>query len=540
LALVFSLSAAPLRAEPPKAAALLPAGAQLGQTVEVKVEGAGGWPVEVWTSDEAVSAKALEEKGKLQVAIASDAVPGVYWLRLYNAEGAASPRPFFVGALPEVTEAEPNNAPADAQALEGSRLVVNGVLGRSGDIDTYSIKLDAGQTLVASLEANRRLGSDMDGLLQIVSPAGFVLEQNDEYHDLDPQIVFTATEEGTYLVRTFAFPATPTSRIGFAGDEAYVYRLTLTTGGFVDHAWPMAVTRNGTPQLQLEGWNLPDDAHSVAAAHVDDSTARFAHPELANTIDVPLEPHATAIEAEPNELANPNDLPLPTTMTGRIDSAGDVDVYRFRAAKGQAVRFEVESRELGFPLDPVLRVLDAAGEELNRVDDRSRGTRDARLDFTPPDDGDYLVEVSDLYGDGGFRYVYRLRAVEPKPDYALSVKEDHFALTIGKPLEIEVEVDRRDGFKETVEATAEGLPEGVTVESVQSPPEGDAAKSVKVKLSGTTPTAGGPIRIVGRVESKPELNRAAEARLEAFHAETTHLWLTVVKAEEKKSDDKSE
>lgn len=541
--LLFGYLALPIRAEPPKATALFPAGVQQGQTVAVAVEGTdGAWPVQIWTSDSCVQARVLEEKGKIEVTAAADAVPGVYWLRFFNEDGATSLRPFLVGTVAEMNENEPNDSLSDAQVVESTPVVVNGILRRSGDVDTYAVKLAAGQTLVASIEANCQLGSDMDGLLQIVSRAGFVLEQNDEYHDLDPQIVFTAPDDGIYLVRTFAFPATPTSRIDFAGDEAYVYRLTLTTGGFADHAWPLAVTTGGTPEVTIEGWNIPDDAQSLTAARVVDSIARFAHPELASTVDALVEPTASAVETEPNDEAHPVDLPFPATVTGRIDSAGDVDVYRFQATKGQAMRFQVESRELGFPLDPVLRVLNAAGEERKRVDDSSRRSRDAELDFTAPDDGPLLVEVSDLYGDGGFRYVYRLRAIEPKPDYALRVEEDHFALVVGKPLEIKVDVDRKDGFKQAIQISAEGLPEGVTLEPINSPSEGDAAKSVKVKLTGAAPTAGGPIRIVGRVEAQPDFERTATARLEAFHTTTSELWLTVLKAEEKdeaKSDEKS-
>ena len=55
-------------------------------------------------------------KGKFKVAVAKDAVPGVYWLRAYNAEGASGLRPFLVGTLPEVMEKEPNDEPRKPQA----------------------------------------------------------------------------------------------------------------------------------------------------------------------------------------------------------------------------------------------------------------------------------------------------------------------------------------------------------------------------------------------------------------------------------------
>ena len=73
--------------------------------------------------------------------------------------------------------------------------------------------LKRGQTLVAALKGHR-LGSPMDAVLQVVSPAGFVLSQNDDGAGLDPRLVFEATEAGRYVVRGFAFPSEPNSTIG--------------------------------------------------------------------------------------------------------------------------------------------------------------------------------------------------------------------------------------------------------------------------------------------------------------------------------------
>ena len=46
-----------------------------------------------------------------------------------------------------------------------------------------------------------------------------MLAQNNDYHGLDPQVRLPVPEDGTYIVRMFAFPATPDSSIGFAGGE---------------------------------------------------------------------------------------------------------------------------------------------------------------------------------------------------------------------------------------------------------------------------------------------------------------------------------
>src|SRR4029079_2714160 len=120
-----------------------------------------------------------------------DAVPGLHWLRAHNAEGASGLRPLFIGTLPEVMEKEPNDEPKTAQLLNQSS-VVNGKLSRSGDVDCFAVALKKGQTLVASLEANRTLRAPMDAILQLVSADGFVLDENNDFHGLDPQLAFTA------------------------------------------------------------------------------------------------------------------------------------------------------------------------------------------------------------------------------------------------------------------------------------------------------------------------------------------------------------
>ena len=130
---------------------------------------------------------------------------------------------------------------------------------------------------MASLEANRTLRSPMDAMLQIVSADGFVLDENNDFHGLDPQIVFTARKDGTYIARVYAFPSSPDSSIRFFGSDACLYRLTLTTGPFADFALPLAVTAGGKEQMKVEGWNLTPESNklSLASDLPDDPFARI-------------------------------------------------------------------------------------------------------------------------------------------------------------------------------------------------------------------------------------------------------------------------
>jgi hypothetical protein len=502
---------------------LFPAGAQQGKTVEITSGGTfARWPVRTWVDRKGVEIKPAKDRGKLTVTVAADAVPGTCWVRLFDEEGASALRPFIVGTLPEVMEQEPNDDPKKPQALPSSAVVVNGRLAKAGDVDCFAVKLRKGEILVASVEANRTLGSPMDGVLQLLSSDGFVLEENNDDHGLDPQLTFTAPKDGSYVVRLFAFPAEPDATIRFAGGETYIYRLTLTTGGFADHAFPLAVARSDPGSVEVVGWNLPDGAKRPALKPDTDDLVNLWHPLLANTVSVLIEPHVCIVAVKPDG-KKPQLVTLPVTISGRIDSPGIAGVYEFAAKKGQRLLFRADARSVGSQLDPMLRLTDAAGKRLAQADDAvggKVGARDAELAFAVPQDATYRIEVRDLAGHGSFRHYYRLRAVVAEPDYVLTVAADRFTLAAGKSLDIPVTVERRNGFDRDVTVAVEGLPDGVT--ATVKP----AGKSAMLHLEAKAPVSS-TFRIVGGVAGRADLTRAATAPTGG--AVPPYLWLTVTK-----------
>jgi hypothetical protein len=534
-------------AKPPTLTYLDPAGGERGSVVKVTASGTfGRWPVQCWVDGRGVTASALPDKGKLSLTIASDAPPGVRWLRVFDEEGASELRPFVVGMLPEVAETEPNEAPEKAQAVD-LPATINARLGGRSDLDSYSVALREGETLVASMEANSKLGSPMDGLLQVVSSGGFVLASSDDDRGLDPQIVFHVPADDRYIVRAFGYSSTPDSRIGFGGGDSWIYRLTLTTGGFLDHVFPLAVSRAEPGEVEATGWNIPDAARKIPVV-ADEASAEavVSHPLLGNGHRVRLEPHAALVEAESAGPKDPQQIPIPSTISGRIDPASDVDAFRFSARKGQKLTIKVESRSLGHPLDPVLRLTDSARKVIAEVDDpgssggrrgggRRRGAdlgRDAELAFTAPVDGDYRVEVRDLYGHGGMRYAYRLSVTVTEPDYALTLAADRYTATPGKPLAIPVTVERRDGFDGPIEIQATDLPEGVTSSPVTSLPTGGSAKSVTLQVTSASGPTAGPFRVVGVSPKQGDGQRpprTATIPSPGGGASLEQAWITILK-----------
>lgn len=545
----------------PKLTAVFPPGAARGQKVTITATGDfSKWPVE-WRFDRpGLTATAAMEKGKVDVQVAPDAAPGVYWLRAIDAEGASSTRPFVVGTAREVEEVEPNDQVEKGQELE-LPVTVNAKVGKAGDVDGFVVKLKSGERLVAAVEGNGTLGSPMDAVLQVAEifgaaapvggpaprfarrPEAFVLEQRDDETGLDPRLSFVAPHDGRYLVRVFAFPSEPNASVALSGGDNYVYRLTLAAGPFVDFVLPLArsVAAAAGPFTIEEGNAAPgaeqrtaeitgaaaDDAEFAAEDRATSwafqSGAAGAFP-LAWTNHVSLVATAEALTPAGQQLS------LPATVSGRLVQPGQRATFRFSAAKGQKLRLKADARSLGFPLDALISIHDATGKTLAENDDASN-QRDAALAFAAPADGVYSAAIRDVHGHGGARYAYRLTIEPQEPDFGLTVASDNFAILPGKTVEIPVTIDRRDGFAQEIELQVVGLPAGVTMTPAKSEAKGDSAKSVKLVLNADAAAAAAnvSVRIVGVTAGQPLRRHRATYAVAGSPIPQRDLWLTVTK-----------
>ena len=465
----------------------------------------GTAPVEIWSDREDVAAAVTKDGKKLEVKISPDAKPGLCWFRLWNKEGASALEPFVIGRLPEVSETEPNETINQAKSNVLGH-VINGKLHKTGELDTFKVTLRKGETLVADLLGNKVLGSPMDAVLQVFSAEGFLLGHADDSPMLDPRLVFKAPIDGDYYIRVFAFPATATSSIRYAGGADFVYRLTLTTGPYVHHRVPLVWGRGKQIPTALKGWNIPAEGTPA------ELPSRL--PQLHRSVD-----HAVLVE-DPNKQ---DSLTPPFSLTGHIEKPDEIDRYRITGKKGQTLLVKVESTSLGFPLDPVLEIKDANGSSLKVIDDKTRGVEDAEFTWKVPADGNYEIQIKDRYQHGGWDYAYVLTVEEPKPDFQLSLAADVFTLA-DKPLDIPVTVTRANGFAEKIEVKVDGLPEGITAEAVVSEPKGATAKAVKLKLTanGKEPFHG-PVWITGKAGG---LEKKATTPSSQASPEAQHAWIS--------------
>ncbi len=461
-AVVLLLSAGQAWAGPPKVEYLFPAGGARGGATEFTANGSfERWPAQGWCDRPNVKVTGLEKKGTFRVEIPADASPGVAWLRFYDEEGSSSPRPFLIGEFPEIAETEPNNAPREMPVVQ-LPTAINGRLQKDGDVDGVTVKLKAGETLTAAMQANSLLGSPMDAIVSICQVVErpeefadnvlyrelFTLEQNHDELGLDPVAVFKAEHDGDYVVRVFAYPSMPDSSIRFHGAENCVYRLTLTTGSY-DHS------------------------------HV-------------------LPPRSTPyqiVDAPPSDV--PLALTLPATIRGQIATPTAEQVFSFAARKGQKLSLQSSARSIGLKTRLRMQIDDEQGKSLESaiaIDP----AKEAALEFAVPADGNYRLRVRDAFRRGGPRFRYELD-VASQADFELKAAADSFVVKADKSLEIPVTIDRGK-FEGEIEFKVEGLPLEVTCEPVKSAAKGDSAKAVKIELkaaAGATQQSL-PFTIVGR------------------------------------------
>ncbi|WP_373651332.1 PPC domain-containing protein [Schlesneria sp. DSM 10557] len=551
LGLAFCFAPA-AEAAPPTLTHLFPAGGQRGSKVVVTSAGTYNWPgVKIWAPG--VEAVPTAESGKIEITIPADLMADRVWIRYYDAEGASAVAPFLIGSHPELTETEPNNRLGDATKVEQLPMTVNAALKDGADVDSYAVQLTAGQTLVAAVDANTRLGSPMDSILQVASPDGIVLAENHDDLKLDPRLTFTARKDGTYIVRMFAFPSQPDSSIRFTGGAHLIYRLTLTTGPLVTHAVPLSVPLSDPGQPSIAGWNLPAQSLlnvvpfggarlgdyqeyelSDDLRRSPDARIGFASlPDFSLATRVRLTPYPAVTDQPSLEDREPFPVTVPVSLTGCLKRPKVPNRYRLPLQKGQQILISVEARSLDLTLDPVLTLTDPTGAVVADVDD-SGPTKDSIIGHTAAHDGDYIVTVGDRFRKGGDRAWYLLTIRNEQADFEVSLASDSIVLEPEKPTEVTVKIIRRASAAEAVGPVtiqAAGLPTSVTGSAVISEPSGPSAGEVKLTLTSNGEAFSGPIRIMGATTMPREIERSARVP-GRLGVQLDSVWLTATKKPE--------
>jgi len=358
---------------------------------------------------------------------------------------------------------EPNDNRKNAQHIEKLPLLVNGRLEKSGDVDSFALQLEAGQPLVASVDAYT-LGSPIDPNLLLLDEQGNrVAFNSDSPQSCDPLLDWKAARAGTYILQVYAFAFPPAADVRFAGSAAAVYRLSIITDPYVPWMFPASIPSNCETEVELGTSAAKAKKVERFRSKPSSSTASFVTvPRSFGKLRLAMSDLPQQIEREPNNVAtNVQSLHWPVAISGRIDPPGDEDRFVFDAKKGEKIEFRLRSAALGLPLDATLRIEDAGGKQVVRDDD-SGDASDPLLNWTAPSNGTYRVVVADLLRRGGPEYVYALEVRAPVPDFKVSVDASAFRIEPGKMNEIKLAITRSAGYSNKLEVAVVGLPENVS------------------------------------------------------------------------------
>jgi hypothetical protein len=472
--------------------------------------------------EERPASNALAELVFLQITIAPDAPPGPREIRLVTAHGITNPLPFHVGSLPESTRKPLKTSPITVLGKEQLALrsrpieeavqsislpcILNGQIA-PGERNSYRFSAAKGQRVVIATAARQLIPYIADAVpgwfqpvVSIHDESGRQIAHHDDYHfKPDPVIRFDVPADGQYVL-------TITDAL-FRGREDWVYRISIGQLPFITSIFPLGSQQGASPVASTDGWNLqnlpphlpPSDSpvgiHQVTATSADKGAA------LSNAVPFAIDSLPDCLEIEPNNTPDKAHLlTLPIIVNGRIDRAGDADLFAIDAKAGQPLVVEVLARRLDSPLDSIIRITDPAGRVIafnDDHDDPAAGLNthhaDSYISTTLPADGRYFIHLADTSSKAGPEFAYRLRLSPPQPDFALRVVPSSLTFRGKNPATATVFVIRKDGFNAPIQLALRNAPEGFTSAPVTL---GPSQEKTIISLRSTLAPGGGPIPLI--------------------------------------------
>jgi hypothetical protein len=441
---------------------------------------------------------------RISVQVARDAPLGIHPFRILTKGSLSALAHLLVTDSPAVLEAEPNDAPRQAQKIEIPQ-TVNGLLDQDADLDIYEFQAAAGQEVTFLAWAARlqhpvpHLERDFaDLILSLHDDQGNELAAADDGLNQDPTLHYRFERNGTYRlhVREARY---------HAGKYKWWYALTLGDTPVVTSVYPPVVNPGGKVQLEVSG------LHTGRLDHVVHVPARAGEmfPLPWPDAFAPVHLGVTDLPLTSEPASGPVTVSVPAGINGRILLPDEVDRYRFRAQAGERFEFDVRARGLGSTLDALLELRDANGrllaakdDEVNTVGQTADGLsfpldKDPRLEWVAPEDGNYEILVRDANLFGGLDYTYFLSVRHQEEDFALAVDDDRMPAGPGESVTSIVTVERRNGFRGPVELLVEGLPEGVEALESTIPAHLDQGNLVLTARQGAPPGASN-VQVVGK------------------------------------------
>ena len=530
LASVLLVIAAPASAQiAPEIGYVYPPGGKAGTTINVQLGGAEWTPdMQFFVHDQSLKLEVLGPPGELLIP------PPPYWygakgrlgsLPLFrerparftlpanlpagpirwqaaNANGATSTGIFIVGTGNELIEDEKRNG---SQPLPTLPATVSGRLHKNEEVDLYRFTVAKSGPVTCELTA-RRLGSNFNGVLEVVDAQNRVLAECVDTEGNDPILTFLATAGTEYTIAV--------RDIDHAGDRSFTYRLSLSTGSRMVATIPAVGRRGETREVEFLGIGIATGANKLESVRRVVAFPAGALAKFEYRLESPLGviPHSFTLSDIAEAVAATGMQPFPATLpaavTGVLDEPNAECRFVLSGKKGDHWSIAAEARRFGSPLDLSLKVLSADSKQLALNDDLP-GTTDAGLDFTLPVDGAYQLVVTDSSGSEGSRTsIYRL-SVRPQTDgFTLHVPLQKLSVSLGTKTPLNLKATRTGNFKGPIAITIAGLPPGIAAPPALVIPADKADLAILLEGRLDSPVTASLVTITG---TAPGITRTASA-----------------------------
>jgi hypothetical protein len=459
----------------PRLNLILPRGVQRGGEYSLKFSGQRLQDAEeIFLYDSGITVESIEpldaKNISVKIKVADDCRLGEHVAQVRTRSGISDFRSFFVGALPEVVEAEPNSSLADAQHINLDVTVTGAITNE--DIDYFRIEGKQGQRVSLEIEAIR-LGFMFDPAIALLDKNRFEVAVCDDSpltkQDSIVSVILPADGEYYVTVRESSFRGNPNCRyrlhVGQFARPVAVY----PAGGKADEHVSLQFIdgirdKNDKVQSVTKELTLPAEKGFRGGLFYQDDKGVSPSP-----LPFRLSPLDNFLEQEPNNtFVDTPTIELPQAINGIIETEGDRDFYRFHAKQGQVWHFECFARRIGSGLDPVINIYDANKKSIAGNDDAKRP--DSYIRFQTPADGDYFLRVRDHLKRGRPDFIYRVEVSPAAPELKLGIKRiDRYsqirqtiAVPRGNRFAVLVNATRKD-FGGEIELVDDNLPAGITM-----------------------------------------------------------------------------
>ncbi|MBB3208534.1 hypothetical protein FHS27_004363 [Rhodopirellula rubra] len=420
----------------------------------------------------------LDETVRLRVTVDANAGFGKRELRLIDGASISNPLWLHVGRWREVNESPPSEIVSFVdtvdEVVETLPTVINGQV-MPGETDRFAFQAREGMKLVIQADAREVIPYLADAVpgwfqavLRLTDETGREVSYSDSFQfRQDPVMYFEVPKDGKYIIEI--------RDSLYRGREDFVYRLTIGEIPFVTGIFPLGAPVDSEQTIQIRGWNLSNNRMTVS------TMSRKRHRPIMRCrmtqsggvgIQFPLQIGfwPEVFDREPNNTRKEaQSISTPRTINGRINYPGDEDVFRIEG--GGRLVAEVAARQLGSPLDSMLRLTDAEGNEVAFNDDYEDLTlalqthhADSHLTATLAGGREHYLYITNAQHDGGSEFTYRLSLHRPQPSYDLRVTPSNIIAKAGQIVPIDVFVMRQDGFDEDIELSLIEPPEGFRID----------------------------------------------------------------------------